>query len=331
MQEIGAQAVLESAPNMGEGLTTSLPRREVEDALAIGDAPLELVLDLTRFADGEPTETRKVAVAWERADLERVLQESEGDRVDFTFDRDALWRTMEEDVEAHGFRETVIVLAVAVTAASGAAANASAEPGAYFGAGGPPIVANVAPDDRAVPRATPTAQPSVGVDDRAVSRAIPTPEPTTGVDDRAVSRAIPTPEPTTGVDDRAVSRAIPTPEPTTGVDDRAVSRAIPTPEPTTGVDDRAVSRAIPTPEPTTGVDDRAVSRAIPTPEIGVDDRAVSRAVTPVGAEPTAAADAGSWAPSPSDVAAIGGAIALAITGAAFFVAGRRQRPETRPA
>jgi hypothetical protein len=259
MQEIGAQAVLESAPNMGEGLTTSLPRREVEDALAIGDAPLELVLDLTRFADGEPTETRKVAVAWERADLERVLQESEGDRVDFTFDRDALWRTMEEDVEAHGFRETVIVLAVAVTAASGAAANASAEPGAYFGAGGPPIVANVAPDDRAVPRATPTAQPSVGVDDRAVSRAIPTPEPTTGVDDRAVSRAI------------------------------------------------------------------------PTPEIGVDDRAVSRAVTPVGAEPTAAADAGSWAPSPADVAAIGGAIALAITGAAFFVAGRRQRPETRPA
>jgi hypothetical protein len=282
MHEFGAHAVLESAPNV-EGLTTSLPRSEIEQALAVEDAPLELVLDLTRFADGEPTETRKVAVAWERTDLERVLQEAQGDRVDFTFDRDTLWQAMEADVEAHGFREKAITFAVAVTAASGAAANAAAEPGAYFGAGSPPIHASATPDDR------------------AVSRAIPTPEPTAGVDDRAVSRAIPTPEPTAGVDDRAVSRAIPTPEPAAGVDDRAVSRAIPTPEPTAGV--------------------------------GVDDRAVSRAVTDIPAPGSAiAADAGSsWAPSPAETAAIGGAIALAITGAAFLATGRRRRPEARPA
>jgi hypothetical protein len=120
-----------------------------------------------------------------------------------------------------------------------------------------------------------------------------------------------------------------------GVDDRAVSRATPTPEPSMGVDDRAVSRATPTPEPGVGVDDRAVSRAIPTaePSMGVDDRAVSRAVTDVAAsEPATGADAGSsWAPSPGETVAIGGAIALAITGAAFLVTGRRQRPETRPA
>jgi hypothetical protein len=297
MQEVGAQAVLESVP--GEGLTTSLSRTEVEHALAIEDAPLELILDLTRTADGEPSETRKVAVAWERADLERVLQETDGDRVDFRFDRDALWEAMEADVEAHGFREKVIVLAVAVTAASGAAASASAEPGPYFGAGGPAIHASAAPDDRAVSRAIPTAQPTMGVDDRAVSRATPTTQPTTGVDNVAVS-------------DHGVVAI--TPEPAMGVDDRAVSRAIPTPEPGIGVDDRAVSRAIPT-----------------TPTAGVDDRSVSRAVTSFAAEPVSSADAGSWAPTPAETAGIGGAIALAITGAAFLVAGRRHGPRAHPA
>ena len=299
MQEFGARAVLESAPKMDEGLTTTLPRTEVEHALAIEDGPLELVLDLTRFADGERTETRQVAVAWERTDLERVLQEAEGDRIDFTFDRDTLWQAMDEDVEAHGLREKAIILAVAVTAASGAAANAAAEPGPLLGAG-PAIHASAVPDDR------------------GLSRAIPTSEPTAGVDDRAVSRAIPVAEPTPGVDDRAVSRAIPTQEPTTGVDDRALARAIPTPEPTAGVDDRAFARAVPTPDLTPGP--------------GVDDRAVSRAVTEIPPpEATIAATDDSWAPSPAETAALGGAIALAITGAAFLLTGRRRRPETRPA
>jgi hypothetical protein len=261
MKELGAQAVLELTPSMSEGLTTSLPRSEVEQALGVEDAPLELVLDLTRFADGEPTDTGTVAIAWERNDLERILQETEGDRIDFTFDRDTLWQAMEPDVEGHGIREKVLVLAVAVTAASGAAANAAAEPGPFLGAGAPAVHATVSPDDRAVSRATPTAEPTMGVDDRAVSRATPTAEPTMGVDDRAVSRATPTAEPTMGVDDRAVSRATPAAEATTFT----------------------------------------------------------------------AADAGtSWAPSPAETAAIGGAIALAITGAAFLVAGRRRHPEARP-
>src|SRR4029453_16633320 len=92
MKELGAQAVLESTPSIREGLTTSLPRSEVEQALAVEGAPLELVLDLTRFADGEPTDTGRLTVAWERNDLERILQDTEGDRVDFTFDRHTLWQ-----------------------------------------------------------------------------------------------------------------------------------------------------------------------------------------------------------------------------------------------
>jgi hypothetical protein len=260
MEELGARAALVSAPDVGEGLTTSVSREEVQQALNVEGAPLELSLDVTRFSDGEPTETRNVAVAWERNDLEQLLRKTEGDRIVLTFDRKTLWQAMETDVEAHGIREKVLVLAVAATAATGAAASASAEPGPFLGSGGPAI------------------QTTLGADDRAVSRATPAPEPSVGADDRAVSRATPAPEPSVGVDDRAVSRATPAPEPSVGVDDRAVSRA-----------------------------------------------------TPAPAEPGTAADAGSWAPSPAETAAIGGAIALAITGATFLAAGRRRRPGVRPA
>jgi hypothetical protein len=263
MQEFNARAALVSAPDVGEGLTTSVSREEVQEALDVEDSPLDLILDVTRFSDGEATETRTFAVAWERNDLEELLRETEGERVILTFDRETLWQAMETDVEAHGLREKVLVLAVAATAATGAAASAAAEPGPFLGSGGPAV------------------QTVLGSDDRAFSRATPAPEPTVGVDDRAVSRATPAPEPAVGVDDRAVSRATPAPEPTVGVDDRAVAR-------------------------------------------GTTDF--------VTAEPGSAPDTGSsWAPSPAETAAIGGAIALAITGAAFLVAGRRRRPGVRPA
>jgi hypothetical protein len=245
MQEFNARAALVSAPDVGEGLTTSVSREEVQQALDVEDSPLDLILDVTRFSDGEATETRTFAVAWERNDLEELLRETEGERVILTFDRETLWQAMETDVEAHGLREKVLVLAVAATAATGAAASATAEPGPFLGSGGPAV------------------QTVLGSDDRAFSRATPAPEPTVGVDDRAVSRATPAPEPTVGVDDRAVAR-------------------------------------------------------------GTTDFVTS--------EPGTAPDTGSsWAPSPAETAAIGGAIALAITGAAFLVAGRRRRPGVRPA
>jgi hypothetical protein len=249
MQGFNARAALVSPLAVDDGLTTSVSREEVQQALEPEDSPLELILDVTRFSDGEPGETRSFAVAWERNDLEELLRETEGDRVILTFDRETLAQAMEADVEAHGLREKVLVLAVAATAATGAAAgSAAAEPGPFLGTGGPAVQTNLGPDDRAVSRATPAPEPSIGVDDRAVSRATPAPEPSIGVDDRAVSRATVTPEPSVAAD---------------------------------------------------------------------------RDIAPGAGE--------SWAPSPGQTAAIGGAIALAITGAAFLVAGRRRRPGIRPA
>lgn len=296
MEAITARASLVPAADVGEGLTTSLSRSEIEDVLASEEAPIELVLDVTRFSDGEAAETHSVAVSWERNDLERLLQEAQGDDVVLTFDHEALRQAIESDVEGHGMRETVLALAVAATAATGVAANASAEPGPLLGT-----------------RGAVATQSSGSPDDRAVSMAAPAPEATVGVDDRAMSRATPAPDPVLGVDDRAVPRSAPVQTPSVAPDDRAVPRSAPADTPSVAPDDRAVPRA--TPAPT----------AAPTSAVSPDDRAVPRS-TPVAAPVTGTAtDTGiSWAPSPAETAALAGAIALAITGAFFMVGGRRR-------
>jgi hypothetical protein len=319
MQEIPARAALVSAADVGDGLTTSVSREEAKKAIA-EDGQLELILDVTRFSDGEPAETRSVAVAWERSDLRRLLSQTEGDRMTLTFDGETLRRAMVDDVEAHGLREKVVVLAVAASAVAGVAASGAA--GQSFGA-----------DDRALSRAAPATQPSLGADDRALPRTDPLAQPSLGADDRAVPRATPVAEPTPGADDRALPRMTPVPEPTLGPDDRALPRMTPVPEPIFGPDDRAVPRATPVPEPILGPDDRAVPRTDPLaqPNISPDDRNLPLGPPVSQPEPVAAtSDDGTWieAPSPETIAVVGG-IALAITGAAFAAvtaSRRRVRP-----
>src|SRR5215211_7154035 len=143
MQELSARAALVPAPDVSDGLTTSVSREEVAEALRTADSPPDLILDVTRFSNGDAAETRNLVVAWERGDLEELLRQSEGDQIVLTFDREAIRQAMEADVEAHGIREKALVLAVAAMAATGAAASASA---------------GVSPDDRAVSQATSVGQ-----------------------------------------------------------------------------------------------------------------------------------------------------------------------------
>jgi hypothetical protein len=330
MEELAARAMLVSAPDVGEGITTSVSRSEIEEVLASEGEPIELVLDVTRFSDDEAPESRSLAVSWERSDLERLLEEAAGDQVILTFNREALHEAMEADVEAHGLRETILALAVAATAATGAgAAQASVDPGGGGGAGAA-ITQVSGPDDRAVSRATPTPTPQLASDDRAVSRTTPTPAPQFAADDRAVPRATPTTAPGLAPDDRAVPRATPIEAPGLAPDDRAAPRATPIEAPGLAPDDRAVPRAAPIEAPGLAPDDRAVPRATPIegPGLSPDDRAVPRATTPT-ATPTSGtvSDPGiSWAPSPAETVVLAGGIALAIAGAFFLVGGRRIRP-----
>jgi hypothetical protein len=317
MQEIPARAALVTAPNVGEGLTTSVSREELEAAARAKDGPPELILDVTRFSDGEPAETRTVAVAWERADLEELLRQSSGNRVILTFDGQTLREAMEADVEAHGLRERAVILAVAATAA-GAFVNTAA--GQSLGPDDRAVARSMtqqslSPDDRSVPRSDPTAQITLGADDRAVSRADPTAQPTSlGADDRAVPRAAPQPvtgEPGLSPDDRALPRTDPLAQPSLSPDDRALPRTDPVGQPSLGPDDRALPRTAPVNQPSLGPDDRPLPRTDPLAE-----------PQPVGAT----SDDGTLieAPSPGTIAVIGG-IALAITGAAFAAAAATRR------
>jgi hypothetical protein len=107
-------------------LTLTVPRRHVEAALAL-DEPIDLVLDVSRSGgDGEP-ETGRIAVAWERSELEDLLGRSGDESITMVFDEDELRRVLDAEFEAHGRRSTLAVLAVAV-AAGGAASAAAAYP-----------------------------------------------------------------------------------------------------------------------------------------------------------------------------------------------------------
>jgi hypothetical protein len=167
MEQISARAALVPASDLGDGLTTTIPRSDIQAVLAAEEEPIELVLDIARSSDGEAAATRNVSVTWERTDLEQLLEEAQGDQIVLTFDREALARAT-DDVEAHAFREVALAIAVAATAAGGAAAGAAAEPGAYLGTQAP-IVESTSPDDRAVARSEVAPTPT-GPDDRAVAR-----------------------------------------------------------------------------------------------------------------------------------------------------------------
>jgi hypothetical protein len=320
MQEIPARAALVSAPDVGQGLTTSISREEVEKAMR-AEGPLELVLDVTRFENNEAAETRSVAVAWQPGDLEKLLSEAEGDRVTLTFDGEALREAMEGDVEAHGLREKAVVLAVAATGLTGIAASTAAAD------------SSLAANDRAHAQSAVVQQPSLGPDDRDFSRM--TAQPQLGPDDRALPRTDPTSQPTLGPDDRALPRESPAPvaqQPGLSPDDRALPRTDPVAPPSLGPDDRALPRESPTPvglQPGLSPDDRALPRTDPVsqPSLGPDDRALPRTSPVSTPQPVAAtSDDGTFieAPSPETIAVIGG-IALAITGAAFAAASASRR------
>jgi hypothetical protein len=295
MEKLAARAALVPAAGVGEGISTSVSRGELEDVLASEGEPIQLVLDVKRFSDGEGPESHTIAVSWERSDLERVLEEATSDQIVLTFDGEALRQAVEADVEAHGLRGLALTLAVAATAATGAAqANAAVDSGARPGTT-PAVTQTAGPDDRDVSLASPTAvAPQLTVDDRAVARATPTPAPELGVDDRAVPRATPIEAPGLAPDDRAVPRATPTDAPGLAPDDRAVPRSTPIEAPGLSPDDRAVPRA---------------GAPIDIPAVGtVSDPGIS------------------WAPSPAETIVLAGGIALAIAGAFFLVGDRRVRP-----
>ena len=91
------------------------------------DEPIDLVLDVSRSRAMREPETGRIAVAWERNELEQLLGRTDDESITMVFDEDELRRLLDAEFEAHGMRGALAVLAVAV-AAGGAASAAMAYP-----------------------------------------------------------------------------------------------------------------------------------------------------------------------------------------------------------
>jgi hypothetical protein len=118
----------------GPPASVVIEREEAASALRTAEEP-ELVLQVVR--DGS---THSLRVAWERGDLERVLRETDGDEIELHFAGDELAAALDDDVEAHGMRHGVAVLAVAAAAAAGALAGPASARTTPTGGGTTPAV-----------------------------------------------------------------------------------------------------------------------------------------------------------------------------------------------
>jgi hypothetical protein len=108
----------------GRGVTAVLDRAAIEESLRSGERD-QLLLDVARGTNGE-VEAHVVRVDLAPQDLERILTQTEGDRVALDFDGAELEDILgEADVEGHGLREKALVFSVAAVTAVGAAGGAS--------------------------------------------------------------------------------------------------------------------------------------------------------------------------------------------------------------
>jgi hypothetical protein len=312
MEETRTRAKLVDEPDVqAHGLAATVSRKEVEEAAKADDGQAELVLDVSRTVGengGRRVETRTVAIAWERAEIEKLLAQTQGDQVTIAIDQASLEQALEEgDVEGHGLRERAVVLTVAAVTAVGAG-SAMAYPDAGGGAA-------VGPTDAAV-----------SIED--VRAAQPAPGETSGayaIED--IRAGQPAPEGTSGayaIED--IRAGQPAPEGTSGAyaieDIRAGQPAPGSPEAYAIEDVRAGQPAAGASEGYAIEDVRAGGTATPAPDAHSIEAVRGAEPTP---QPTSGGDEGTIsAPSPAEAAGLAGAVALAITGAAFAVRGRRQ-------
>jgi len=155
------------------GVTTTIPRDEIEEALA-SDAPLDLYLDVARERGGS-VETMDVKVSWQREDLERLLDRFASDDITLSFDEEELARWLDDDFEAHGIRE-MVMLTVAAASASAALAvsTASAQPMEAPGGGTTAVVVTPAHGEAGTPAyLAPAVHDEAGATQRGVGQTVP--------------------------------------------------------------------------------------------------------------------------------------------------------------
>lgn len=136
-----AQLVAFDPTRAAAGATgTLVPRAEFADTAARGEFPATLLLDLDRVEagdGGEVTAHATIAVDWDKDTLDQLLASTDEPEIALWFDERELARAFaDDDVEGHGLRERVAVLAVAVAAAGVSATPALSQVMPSGGSGG---------------------------------------------------------------------------------------------------------------------------------------------------------------------------------------------------
>jgi hypothetical protein len=353
MDEVRDRARLVDASAFdGRGVTATVPRADIEGVLASADGPPELVLDIERRG-GDEVEAHTFRLEWDPKELEQLLQTTSGDNVTLVLDREELERAIDEDVEAHGLRETAAVFAVAATAAASAAVGAGIASGAVVHDGGgaaPAPIAMVSDAGSSGPATTASEQTAAQSDSNMLQVAAASQSASQGpeiVSDAAMTGPVrqAAAQPPEMVSDSAMSGSVQRGGPqapelvsdaaTTGPVNQAAAQS---PEmvsdaATTGPVQQAaatgpelVSDAATT-GPVAMTPDQIVDAAGVPPEM-VSDAASSGPMTQA-----AESSGGGWdisAPSPTTGAIAGGA-ALMIAAAAFAVRGQRRHVGGHPA
>jgi len=315
----GTIRLVDSRDSEARGLVTTISRSEVEKALH-ADEGVDLLLDVERVAaEGDGRDTERIALAWEPADLERLLAASSADEITLTFDDAEIRRLLDEDVDAHGMRETLAAITVVAGLAAATAGGAAAAMSAGSGGGGTveaPIAA-----------VAPASEISTGLGAQQ-SAAAPASEISTGLGDQSAPA-----EATLAVSDHGVLTAKDaglgdTPAP-------AEASLASASEISTGLGDQAApaeASLASASEISTGVvgETPAAPAEISSGVVQEPPAAPAEVTAGIVQHPTAAPVSASpgdstWSPSTAEMGAIAGTI-LALTAAGFALRTQRRRP-----
>src|SRR5204863_8755537 len=116
-------------------IAATLSREDIEGALRVKDVP-ELVLEIDRRSNGD-VEAHTLRVAWAEDQLKELLRDTSGEDITLYFDAAELQQALaDEDIEAHGVRETTAAVLTVAAMAAGIGAAAHPASAAVGGGGG---------------------------------------------------------------------------------------------------------------------------------------------------------------------------------------------------
>jgi hypothetical protein len=137
MGDVSRKAQLIDASTFGarSQIATTLSREDIEEALQVKDVP-ELVLQIDRRSNGD-VEAHTLTVAWSEDQLEELLRDTDGEDIALYFDAGELEQALaDDDIEAHGMRETTAAVLTVAAMAAGVGAVAHPASAAVSAGGG---------------------------------------------------------------------------------------------------------------------------------------------------------------------------------------------------